>query len=599
MSSPTGAAFVIVVGDGSAGRRLRGSSGLGPGRPADEQVHWDSEGGRVHVVGWSTSEPGMPGVHWHVSEHGIAVVVGQVRWRGRGYTSPEEWCRELCDAATTQDLDTLREQMIGVFAACYVSRQGVGWVATDLLGMRCVYTASSPEGTVVASTARLAADAAGLLGRRRERVGRSVTWTALTGHHFGLDTGLDGVSTLAPGATLVLDPRGATPTGSDRVWPPASDDGPLDLDACAEVARAGVLDELEAALSLSDDPPAIRLTGGRDSRLVLGVALSAGIADRFRYETVGPSELADVRVASDLARRFELRHEVRFMEGPPTEAYVDRARSFVDLTAGMVNLWDIDDPRVTGAVYVTGIGGEVWRRGFGAAQRPRTVTGLERLFRPERFNLLGLVRPELAADMHRQLIDDLTTAWGLVDPLDLLHAHYCRHRFRFSRLGPRQELDGDLHLQPLYDPAALRSALAVPGPMRHDEALARRVLEITVPELVDLPFAGPSWAAAPSARPDVTGPAEPEVTVPAAPKVAGTAHPQRKSETLMASVGRTLTPDRAELFSSLVDDVDNPAWENLDRAAVQAAVDGYASLSNGQRRELFGAATQVLWMRRS
>ena len=583
MSSPTGAAFAIVVGDGSAGRRLREGADLGPQGPVDEQVHWEADGGRVQVLGWSTSEARTPGVHWHVAEDGIALVVGQVRWRGRGYTAPDQWCRELCEAAATQDVDALREQMVGVFAACYVTSQGRGWVATDLLGMRCVYTAATPAGTVLASSARLAGDAASLLGRRCERSGASVAWTAFTGHHFGSRTGLDGVSTLEPGASLAFEPEGRVSTSSQPVWQPASSDAEIDLDGLAESARVGVLDELDAALSLSEEPPVIRLTGGRDSRIVLAVALGAGVAHRFRYETVGPPRLQDVVVASDLARRFGLHHETRFTAPPHVDAYADRARSFVDLTAGMVNLWDLDDPRVSGAVYVTGIGGEALRRGFPATQRPRTVKALERLFRPERFNQLGLVRPEVASGLHEQLIDDLTTAWDLVDPLDLLHAHSCRHRFRFARLGPRQEPRGDLRLHPLYTPAAVRAAMALPAPARHDEALARRMIEITAPDLVDLAFAGPAWVAAPSARPEATGPAT----------------PQPKPTSLMASVGRTLKPDRAALFASLVEDVDNPAWDDLDRTAVIAALDRYEALSNRERRELYGAATQALWMRQS
>lgn len=271
------------------------------------------------------------------------------------------------------------------------------------------------------------------------------------------------------------------------------------------------------------------------------------------------------------------------MGTPPAETYADRATSFVDLTAGMVNLWDIDDPLINGEVYLTGVGGEVLRRFVPATQRPQTIKQLQRLFRPGRFNLLRLVRPELATRLHQELTDDLTTAWGLVEPLDLLHAHYCRYRLRFSRLGPRQELVGDLRLQPLYTLPALRSAMAMPAQARHDEALVKRMMELSVPELVNQPFAGPAWGNA-SAGP----PSTPE-----------TGSPRPKAKSLMATTGRRLQSDRAELFHAVVADAGNPAWENLNRKAMSAALDNYSSLGNRERRELYGAATQALWLRDS
>jgi hypothetical protein len=79
-----------------------------------------------------------------------------------------------------------------------------------------------------------------------------------------------------------------------------------------------------------------RRRGGKDSRLVLAGAVGGGGA-AFHYETIGPPILADVPVASELAKEHGLRHDVKLLGLAFSRPYADRVRDFVTATAGLLN----------------------------------------------------------------------------------------------------------------------------------------------------------------------------------------------------------------------------------------------------------------------
>lgn len=66
----------------------------------------------------------------------------------------------------------------------------------------------------------------------------------------------------------------------------------------------------------------------------------------------------------------------------------------------------------------------------------------------------------------------------------------------------------------------------------------------------------------------------------------------------MAAVQAEPGDERVDLLTSVFADADNAAWQALDRHAAVGALARYASLTNPERMELFGAATAAIWLGR-
>jgi hypothetical protein len=344
-------------------------------------------------------------------------------------------------------------------------------------------------------------------------------------------------------------------------------------------------DSLRAALEYPAERHIVRLTGGKDSRLVLAAALRAGIADQFVYETVGPPELADVQIAAELCEAFGLRHEVRFLDLVQEEPFGRRFDCFVATTACMVNGWDLATYAPSPEVRITGLGGELLRRYRTIPEERWTDDGVAAMFPRSTFGRLGLVRGDLADALFEQHQDQLASHPGLAhDPLARVQVVFAGSRMRFTRMGAREELAGAHPMMPLYSPTTVRAAMSMDSADRHGELLFAEVMRRASPTLVDHRFTDPGWDA--RTLDHLGRPPRSERTVPAA-KV----KPPSLVETLYAKAD-----DRTRMLADLFADRSNPAWEHLDRSACVEALERYPTLRTVDRYELFGAATLVRWL---
>ena len=108
------------------------------------------------------------------------------------------------------------------------------------------------------------------------------------------------------------------------------------------------------------------LTGGKDSRLVAALLMSAGV--EAQYYTRGAPSAPDVQVGQSIARRFGLEHRVGLRTETRADERWDQARrGLLRQCDGMASLWQIGDvlgepARTTGLpMGLWGIGGEIAR----------------------------------------------------------------------------------------------------------------------------------------------------------------------------------------------------------------------------------------------
>lgn len=585
------AAFVLVVSKRSG--RLpspapAASSAADLGFTAEHREEWSDPSGRSTMTMWQRHrDRGSGPSAWRRDGAGVTLVVGHVLPDGAA-AAPAHWVGHVAGLASRLSGRAVQRELRGIFLAVHLDGRGGGWVVGDPFGLRCLYVAEDDDVLVVSSRAALAALGVTTPGSTPVRDAEAACWLASTGYHVGYASGFRDVRVAAPGARLHL--LGGRPSWDGRSFladqPAGAGEG---VDVLAERVIDDVAGSLRAVLQQERGEPVIRLTGGKDSRLILAVALRAGIAHEFRYETVGFPGLADADVASELAERLGLRHGLSFIGLRPTEPYADRVRRFVAATGGMTNAMVIDAPTGAEHVSVTGICGEALRAFTELAEDVEPEEALERALRPSRSNRLGLVCPAVAERLNAQLRQLVTDEpMPSADPFVRYHA-LMAHRMRFARVGPREEIGGDPRVQPLYSHVTITAAMALPHGDRQSELLFAEVMRQSSSVLVGHRFAGAGWDARARAHLGLEAP------VPA-PVAAGTAVQATSSPSLMATLQVSPSDERAQLLGEVFADLDNPAWDVLDRERAARAAGRFEALAGSERNELFGAATAAIWL---
>lgn len=619
------AAFLAVVGRGPAipeavDEVLRSTArprGL-PFTPADH-LYWADENATVRVAAWWDGDPDATA--WAVDDDGIVVVAGDVRRRRDRWLEPHRWpglIRPLL-GVSSPDCD----QLVGSFAALAVGPSG-GLALTDPFAQRSLYVAHAPTHDVIASDPALAA--AGAAGARTHPPldAEAVCGLAYTRYRIGDRTGFAQVESLPIGSFVTFAAgRGLTRRVRPAPWAPDARFEDLDQRGVLDLCQETLEHELRTDIDFPSPVVTLDLTGGKDSRLVLAVALGAGLADRVVLRTDGPSDVRDVVVARQVAEAAGVRWLGRDDLGPylrrrlggagerPSHAdrgvtrsdtWTDAVRRYVGTTAGVSNLWRAKPP--TGNPLVTrisGLSGEMLRS---SVHRPlRHDADLVRRL-DGHYGLLDLLRPEALARYRREWVTEVRCPVdGATDANDRHDLYLLRTQIR-SNFGPREEWTPHHRLMPLSDPTAVQCAFASGSAARMQEALHRGIIERAAPELARVPFVDRGW---PALQPPFTWSTRERARYwrsrlgghrrrIARPTAAGRPRDSTISN-IAARQRRTEGPaERIDLLREVVADRTNPVWEHLDRSAVSGAVDRYVDLPQGAQLELMGAATAALWL---
>ncbi len=565
------------------------------------------------LAAWSSEAPGPTDSTSAILQDptALTVVVGHLLG-----PAPARWARHVADQAGLRSPRALQDDLRGIYAAAHLDRTGQGWAVADPLGLRCTYWAEDDEVLVLASRAALVSRAITRSDREPARNVAAGAWLAFTTYRVGDETGYHGVRVVPPGSILHFEDDGAR-WAPHRLIAEAEDRrGTRHLEDLASTVIDDVGASLRAVLETDAAGHVIALTGGKDSRLLLAVAVQQGIADEFTYETAGFRGMADVDIAAELSGELGLRHQLAAKSPASTEPYAARVTRFVGATGCMVNAWDLDAPRGDDAIRVSGIGGEPLRNFVRLRGRRTPELEVEKAFRRQRYGKAELLLPRVAEHLYATLLEELAKEPDPdCDPRIRLYAHFAQNRMRFSRVGPREELPGDRRVQPLYSPVTVRAALTLPIEDLQSELLFAAIMRRASPVLVRHRFAAAGWddralayladgtVPPPPAAPRRRTPEEraarraaAAAAPPAPPEPPVAASPRRPTpDTLMARLYENAGQDRLDLFRDLVADDANPTWEFVDQARTRAALGRYEELTNNERREVFGVVTMLTW----
>jgi hypothetical protein len=496
----------------------------------------------------------------------------------------------------TDGLKAVVDDSFGPFTAVSVAGDAAH-VANDGVGSAHLYESERDDVWILSSRAALAARARSGPRARPAKDPVGSAWLVYGVHPVGTRTGFEGVSLLPSGSVVTLRP-GALPERRASIgWVGDRPDPAPELAEVAEEVESLIADELRAVHSLTDAACYMDLTGGKDSRMLLAVALRSGLAGQMTFQTAGPADARDVQIATELAERFDLSHEGGLIleEGRDTRPYPERADQFVRSTCGMVSLRSMRLPRwSTPRTRVSGTAAEV-SRGMQSFDPPPTdlgaLIGIARngIGRRRVALLDPVVREQLRAEM-AAIFTDLPD----MHPYDRLGTYQILHKHRRFR-GPLDELDTDFRVLAGFSLPVARAAYRLDPHLRQDGYLYATVMDRASPGLAAHRLTKRGWA---PELADLVGPGAPtEVRVrPPGPDSDAPVSLDRLDGTSRHQGGGS--PDQAaaiEMLRELVDHPSNAVWDFADRGLARRVLD----LPNPPREvqgQLHGLLTAALWL---
>lgn len=374
------------------------------------------------------------------------------------------------------------------------------------------------------------------------------------GYRIGTATGWHGVVQLAQGRTLVVPPAGGT---AQRLAPSPVAAGPRGLSPV--LLDEGIAEAVAAIrLAAARGPLPLGITGGKDSRAVLALALAAGVGERLDLFTRGPEGHPDVAAGRRLAEAAGLPHR----REPPlgdgdTDWTVDRfAREMAALafqTDGAMGGWDRATAGHAGTgTMLSGHLGEVLKAY--AKHPPADPADPVAMVRGQApFDPLGLLRPEARARLTAEIAGQMAAGRGAgATDGDLGDLFYHRNRVPNWLGGLRGTKGHEAQpVLPLGVPALQRLAFAMTAEERRMEAAHHAIVRRCAPQLLSIPFAHQAW------HPSLGEAAVAPLLAPAGMALFGS---------WQFSINRN--PAVRLFLDRLFATIDLPLWADIDRGAV-------------------------------
>ncbi|MCO5222170.1 MAG: hypothetical protein M9947_11410 [Thermomicrobiales bacterium] len=448
----------------------------------EDYLSWSNASGTVHYFGWQafTDLHGI-GSHWHNDETGLTAFSGHVWPRYSGWDwNGAPWAQQLADYFSHTDVPESSEDLYGIYTAVSLPVDGRGYVVSDRFSLGILYIAETPDTLIVSTRASLAARAVTSPGMQPARDVFGVGWLPATTQTRTLDTGYVDVKAIPAMGAVQLDPEsGARIVESDRwYWEfPNQDEIPHTVDELWPLLEADLRKEMRALVELPASMRQIRLSGGKDSRLLVALALLEGAKDEFEFMTFGLPGSGETTVSEMIAQRFDLNWTFQDRTNWEVDALDRTILTHVFQMSGVRSAWDMKGAvDVADTLTLSGNMSEFFRMGPAAWATRFALTRSEAwdaLIAGQNFDRMNLLRKDRREVFIDRIHQWMTELLDKGETLDRLSTHMFPEFIARWQYGAGTEANGKLWSFPFYTPTAVRGGAA---------ASARR------PRLAPVPF---------------------------------------------------------------------------------------------------------------
>ena len=559
----------------------------------ESHLRWTNRTDTIAVLGWQalTQNAGL-GSHWQVAPNGgLTLFAGHCWPRETGWKtgSDKSWASQLATWLDANPIEGAHEYLFGLYAALRLDPDGVGMAATDLLGGGSLYHGENQRWFALSNRAGLAASAAVGFDSIPERdplaMGGLVFWDATLAD----DSGYWDATRLPFNHDIVFGSSGAVRIAQrpqsfwHRPGPnPTSGDYASMLDEIDADLRA----TLRGIARLPENDVELRLSGGKDSRMLAVLLHDEGLGNRFRAHTYGIPGQADVTAAEQVANALELTWTFESRAGVSVDEEDSRLQRHTFLVEGLTNGWDSTGiPVPARGVSLSGIGGEctifgVMAKAGIAAQTSAEVKKI--LAARQDFDQFKLLTADARQHFHRVVDDWIDTQIANGDEPNRITSLFATQNRTRSWAGPSLAVKSNLWLAPFLIPSYIRFRQILPMADRINPRVHLDILRRCRVDVATIPLPGETW---------------PEGAIAHYPD----AERLRAIEPLRNQPGvpggwRIARADQLRLMlGSYLDDRSNPIFELVDFDATQRML-RQTTIDGPRMRKLYGLATGAVWL---
>ena len=465
----------------------------------DQHLTWSNQNGSVRFAGWQAfTEIGKIGSHWHADSHSLTGFAGLPVWWDGAWPAGKTWGAHLASAVAGSTVLDVTDQLIGMFSLYCLEKAGPGYVGSDCLSGGLLYTAELDDTLIVSNRASLVARVLQPLDMPPKRDWRGPGWLLYDGQCNGPETGFRDVSVLHQGECLAIAPDGRARIDrrADNSW----DFEPfthqtLSLEKAIEAADSRLRGSLRGLAALPFGRRELRLSGGKDSRLLLALILSEGLQDRFTFLTYGHRESSDSQIARRIGEHvgvpIEFDDRTELLPDPLWEAQ----RIHTSLVGGTVSGWDEKSDTVSSNTLRISGGLSTNIRPDGAALRlyKTDLPFVDYLEDQRSRRPASLLRPDFDDYYAAEKREAFATQTALLpNPRDF--ATIVNIGLGWRRwTGPNVEVSPAPWSYPYFDSALFAIALSIPESDRISEQLPFEIMRRTQTGLELFPFAHAHW----------------------------------------------------------------------------------------------------------
>lgn len=251
----------------------------------------------------------------------------------------------------------------------------------------------------------------------------------------------------------------------------------------------------------------LSLTGGKDSRLVLALALHAGLKEKISTFTKGPEGSPEIECAKNVANCVGVRHESLVSKCQKQNLEFDYASTWRKLRQsnfryfGSICLWDGLSGNIFGTDYdVTGFGGELYRGPGGHAKQFKRLDFIKDddllkywINYHQKMDPLGLLTDE----MKKHQLDHMKS-WICKNRMyrkDTLPEKFFVENRLSNWNGPlAQQVSGKVKIMPLLNSQLARTVFKLSPSDRNSELVHFNLMRCACPSLAKLPFLKDAWS---------------------------------------------------------------------------------------------------------